>query len=58
MIRRRAIRDTLANRKVLDDLGYTYIPNAKKKQLFIKVSGSDYKIIRWLMPDKSYKRGD
>lgn len=51
-MKRRGVKDTKKNRAVLDDLGITYIENAKKRKVFIKVSNGDFNIIKQLMADE------
>ena len=45
-MKRRKIKDTKENREHLNALGITYIINEKKKSLFVKLSSSDFSIVR------------
>jgi len=52
-MKRRGIKDTQHNRKILDDLGYKYIVNENRKRVFIKVTNGDLNIIKELLGDNS-----
>jgi len=52
-MKRRGIKDTENNRRILNDLGYTYIVNENRKRVFIKVTNSDLSVIKKLLDDNS-----
>lgn len=50
-MKRRAVKDTLNNCEFLNELGYSYTRCEKRKRIYIKVSNSDFVIIKELLPD-------
>ena len=50
-MKRRGIKDTEANRRLLESLGLSFIINEKRKRVFIKVSNSDFALIKELIED-------
>ena len=50
-MKRRGIKDTEANRRVLESLGLSFIVSEKRNRVFIKVSNSDFAVIKELMED-------
>lgn len=52
-MKRRGVKDTASNRKILTELGYSYIVNEHRKRVFIKVTNSDFTIIKQLLDDNS-----
>ena len=56
-MKRRAVKDTLSNCQLLNDLGYSYTRCEKRKRIYIKVTNSDFMIIKELLPDQLIKQG-
>ncbi len=50
-MKRRGIKDTKENRKILDELGYKHIVSESRKRVFIKVINSDLVIIKQLLEE-------
>jgi hypothetical protein len=50
-MKRRGIKDTPDNRTMARSLGYTFTENTKRKRIFIKVTNSDFAVVKELMPD-------
>lgn len=50
-MKRRGVKDTKENRKILRELGYTFIANENRKRIFIKTTNSDFAVIKDLLPN-------
>jgi hypothetical protein len=52
-MKRRGIKDTENNRRILEDLGYTYFVSTNRNRVFIKVTNRELSIIKELLDDDS-----
>jgi len=50
-MKRRGVKDTEANRKMLRALGYNFTVSSNRNRVFIKVTNSDFSVIKELLPD-------
>lgn len=50
-MKRRGFKDTVENRRMARELGFSFIVNEKRKRIFIKLTSGDLAIVKEIMPD-------